>query len=113
MYLENCDKPFKDYRKLCVIKKITGISLQDRNVLKDYLTGAIDTCPQLDLEFAAKSLATDEVADLSGNPADVDTTSAPQLSTEEIQEQKKRRAALIDQSIQRPATVSTGPAAGR
>lgn len=105
VYLENADSAFSEYRKLCVTMKITGVYDKDRSELKGYLKGDIETCPQIDLEFLKRAQSTPQ----SAPPNTVSTANAvvaPQISIEEMHEQKLRHAALIDQSTQRQPTIS-------
>ena len=105
-FLENVDASVTDYRKKAVLQKIVAIVEADKNDLKNYLTGKIDTCPQIDL--AAAAAAAESNASLTGtssNAAEVITAPAPQISAEAILEQRQRHAALIDQSIQVPTQI--------
>jgi Paf1 complex subunit CDC73 N-terminal len=52
-YLENIEDSIVEYRKKTVFQKVTAITEADKKDLKDYLTGATDTCPQLDFAAAA------------------------------------------------------------
>lgn len=56
-YLERVDKGVAEYRRLALFAKLQAITVTDSENLKDYLTGKIDTCPQLDAAKAAESIA--------------------------------------------------------
>ncbi len=47
-FLENSNLSVADYRKKSVEARITAVVEQDRHDLLSYLTGSIDTCPQLE-----------------------------------------------------------------
>ena len=104
VFLEYAEKPFSDYRRVCVQLRIAGVTVKDKNNLLGYLKGELDTCPQIDLDFAARA----QSASITSVPAitvETDISTAPDISVEKMQEQKQKHAALIDQSIQRPSTV--------
>eukprot|EP01039_Chlorochromonas_danica_P004799 gene4799-5262_t len=50
-FLENAQLPIAEYRRKAVENKITAIVEQDRNHLQKYLTGEIDSCPQIDINI--------------------------------------------------------------
>ena len=47
-FLENSNLSVADYRRKTVEARITAVVEQDRHDLLSYLTGSIDTCPQLE-----------------------------------------------------------------
>ena len=56
-----------DYRKLCTEKQIVAVVEQDKNNLKSYLTGEIDTCPQINLSLQQSQHASTRLAYLYTN----------------------------------------------
>ena len=53
-FLENADISLAEYRRKAVETRTTAVVEQDRQALKNYLTGVVDTCPQIDLAAAAE-----------------------------------------------------------
>lgn len=56
-FLEHLDIPASEYRKKAFAASLTAIVHNDVKDLKDYLTGVIDTCNQIDRNFAARAAA--------------------------------------------------------
>lgn len=108
-FLENADSTIANYRRLCVEKKITAVGELDKANLKAFLTGELDTCPQIDLAAAASFVMEPEKT--QEIEMEVEDTTLRQISIEEMQEQRQRHAALIDQAIQRPPTLAISQAA--
>jgi hypothetical protein len=133
--MENSELGVAEFRRLCVQNRITAVVEQDKPVLKSYLTGEIDTCPQLDMAMAAAtaiqvappvqethhaSRAHKHAAAGGAGAAGASKSAAaaaqstavpsragaavtvPSMSMEEMEEQRNRHAALIEQSMQRP-----------
>lgn len=91
-FLENADISLADYRRKAVETRTTAVVEQDRQALKSYLTGAIDTCPQIDLAAAAEFAKPVAVAAAK---------ETPQISSEKLHEQRQKHAALIDKTAQK------------
>lgn len=122
--MENNEIGVGDYRRLCAEKKIAAVVEQDKQSLRSYLLGEIDSCPQIDLSGSNSSLATSAPVDnassstnhiteshiinasLPSSAASVTLQSHLAISEKELQEQRQRHAALIDRSIQRPSIIS-------
>lgn len=49
-FLENSSLTVAEYRRRAVESRITAVVEQDRHALQQYLTGVIESCPQLDLQ---------------------------------------------------------------
>ena len=101
-FLENSELPVGEYRREVVKLKIQAVVEADKQALKGYVTGQIETCPQLDLAVAAASAA--QVADSSAAAAAA--ASGPQISAEALQEQRQQYAALMDKSLKAPAQTA-------
>jgi hypothetical protein len=103
-FLENVEVGVAEYRRLCVENRKSAVVEQDKSDLKKFLTGVIDTCSQIDhavAEASAKLLsAQQKSSQVESTKNDVT------ISLEEMREQRERHAALIEQSIHRPATSS-------
>jgi Paf1 complex subunit CDC73 N-terminal len=103
-FLENIDASIADYRKKTVFQKVTAVTEIDKKDLKDYLMGVTDTCPQLDFSVAATLTAAPVTASASAAAApvaqEVITPAVPQISAEELEQQRQRHAALFEQSLQ-------------
>ena len=78
--------------------RCTAVVEHDKASLKGYLTGAIDSCPQLDFAAAVASAASYNAAVVQ--EAESATPAAPLISSQEMQEQRQRHAAIFDQSVQ-------------
>jgi hypothetical protein len=98
-FMENSEIGVADYRRMCVEMKITAVVEQDKQSMKSYLLGEISSCNQLDLSVAATSAVIPAAA------RTVDDSATHRISASEMQEQRSRHAAFIDQSLQK--TVST------
>ena len=84
-----------DYRRKALEKRVKAVIQQDKDNLKNYLTGAIDTCPQIDPNKIV-SISINESSQAGSTLID----SVPKdISLEQLQEQRERHAAMIDQSI--------------
>jgi len=108
-YLERVDKGVAEYRRLALFAKLQAITVTDSENLKDYLTGKIDTCPQLDAAKAAESIAAAAAASKTAEREALEakgSTSMSQIPQEQRQELQKRHAAILDQSIQRSTSTS-------
>ena len=103
-FLENADNSVADYRREAVKHRLTAVVQADQAALKGYVTGALETCPQLDLAAAAASVASYSTA--AAKVTDTSASAAPQISAEELQEQRQRHAALFDESIKAPTQAS-------
>lgn len=105
-FLENADTGVGEYRRMCVEMRTTAVVEHDKKTLKEYLTGVIDTCPQLDLNaLSAAAALPHSTTQISNSEHDMNLNT-PLISMKEMEEHKQRHAALIDQSIHRPSTVS-------
>ena len=102
LYLENIDASIVEYRKKTVLQKITAVTEIDKKDLRDYLTGVTDTCPQLDFAVAAElNVAPATVSSSTNAPAaEAVASAAPQISYQELEEQRQRHAVLFEQSLQ-------------
>lgn len=110
-YLENAEIPMADYRRKVVTARITAIVETDKSNLKSYLTGQIDSCPQLD--FAAASAAYNVTTSYNAvAQEEVVVPVVSLLSAQLMQEQRQRHAALIDQSILIPTQTTGAEVAG-
>lgn len=100
-FLENVNISLGDYRRKVVESRaVVAVVANDIQNLKDYLTGKIDTCPQLDLSSTTTaSLASTQpvIADSTAKPASVQI---PQISHEQMQEERQKHAALLEMSLQ-------------
>lgn len=96
-FLENADVTVADYRRKAVETRTTAVVEQDRQALKNYLTGVVDTCPQIDLAAAAEFAK--PVASSEG-------TKEPQISSEKLQEQRQKQSANIDKTGQKKASTA-------
>ena len=131
--MENVDLSVADYRRKAVeARKITAVVEQDRQALKDYLTGAISTCPQIDVhaaaEFSQGASSSSAAGGMQGThpgPALSSTArvgagaagrgvapgsatpAAPILSAEQLRAKRERYAARLDESIKR-AKIAVG-----
>ena len=126
-FLENNEIGVGEYRRLCAEKKITAVVEQDKQSLKSYLLGEVDTCPQIDLSMLSSSSAATS-ATTAGVSSDTHVQSAqtasssastaqhnlstiatqlPVISEKELQEKRQRHAELIDQAIHRPSILSS------
>jgi hypothetical protein len=96
-FLENAELSIAEYRRKIVHRKdIIAVVVEDTENLKNYLTGVIETCPQLDYTAAALSSSA-----AAGGSIDTSAASkeAPDISIEQLKEQRERHAALLDQSL--------------
>lgn len=98
-FLENADISLADYRRKAVETRTTAVVEQDRQALKNYLTGVVETCPQIDLAAAAEQAK----PAVSAQGPKVDT----QIPTEKLQEQRQKHAALIDKTAQKSKSASS------
>ena len=122
-FLENNEIGVGEYRRLCAEKKITAVVEQDKQSLKSYLLGEVDTCPQIDLSMLSSSSATTSATSAVSldtqitqsassssttgqHKSSTSTTQLPAISEKELQEKRQRHAELIDQAIQRPSILS-------
>jgi hypothetical protein len=100
-FLENADASIADYRKEVVKQRVTAIVEADKAALKGYVTGAIETCPQLDLAAAVASRTA-----AAAHEVEASAPAGPQISAEELREQRQRHAAMFDESIKAPAQAT-------
>ena len=104
-FLQNAEtSSVADYRREAVKHRLTAVVQADQVALKEYVTGVTDTCPQLDLIAQALSIAS--YATAAAKVTDTSASAAPQISAEELQEQRQRHAALFDESIKAPTQAS-------
>ena len=61
-YLENIDMPEVDYRKKCMGAGLAAVVTQDKQPLRQYLTGHIDICEQIDYDAVRMEIAKQEEA---------------------------------------------------
>ena len=59
-YLENIDISEVDYRKKCMVTGISAVVTQDKQPLRQYLTGQIDTCEQIDYDMVRSEITRQE-----------------------------------------------------
>ena len=97
-YLENADVSVAEYRRKVVTMRYTAVVEHDKASLKGYLTGAIDSCPQLDFAAAVASAASYDAS--VTQRAESAAPAVPLISSQEMQEQRQRHAAKFDQSVQ-------------
>ena len=97
-YLENTDASVAEYRRKVVTMRCTAVVELDKASLKGYVTGAIDSCPQLDFAAAVASAASYN-ANLTQEVEQI-AAPVPLISAQEMQEQRQRHAAIFDQSVQ-------------
>lgn len=97
-YLENADAAVAEYRRKVVTMRCTAVVELDKASLKGYLTGAIDSCPQLDFAAAVASAASYNAS--IAHEAEQAAPAVPLISAQEMQEQRQRHAAIFDQSVQ-------------
>lgn len=96
MFLANADLPEVEYRKKVVQEGgATFIVASDRRDLKSYITGAIDSCSQIDLQLAASYQLPPEAI---RNTANVDLHT---MSVEKMQAQRERYAANMEKAMQK------------
>lgn len=81
LYLENSDLTEAEYRQKCIAAKVTAVVIQDKAALKQYLTGVIDTCDQIDRSRHEPSLA------------------ASSASAVETATPSKRKAVAMDETV--------------
>ena len=93
-FLENFEGSLADYRRKAVEKRVKAVIQQDSDNLKNYLTGVIDTCPQIDLNKIVPIDANNSI----GNSIE-SVSKDVGLSLEQLQQQRERHAAMLDQSI--------------
>lgn len=98
VFLANADLADADYRKKVIETRVTAVVGQDRQPLKSYLTGAIETCSQIDHQVAASFQVTVPVQSSS------DSSSAPTMSVEKMQEQRERFSAQMEKALQKTKT---------
>lgn len=101
-FLENAEQSVADYRRETVKQRLTAVVEADKASLKGYVTGSIETCPQLDLAAASAASYTAAAAQV----AEASAPAGPQISAEELQEQRQRHAALFDESIKAPTQAT-------
>jgi len=90
-FLENADIGLSEYRQKAQAAGIIPVVIQDKENLKKYLTGVIDTCEQIDLQAAAhgENIITEV-------PTPQVLEQRPSMSKEEMEEQRKRYGAFIN-----------------
>lgn len=95
VFLANADLPDAEYRKKALESRVTAVVGQDRQPLKSYLSGAIDSCPQIDYQVAASFQVP--------IPAQSDSVanSEPTMSVEKMQEQRERFSAQMEKALQK------------
>jgi len=84
-----------DYRRKALEKRVKAVIQQDKDNLKNYLTGVIDTCTQIDQNKKVSILINESS---QGGITSIDSV-PKDISLEQLQEQRERHAAMIDQSI--------------
>lgn len=99
--LENIEDTVADYRRKAVTAKVTAVVEQDRQALRNYLTGVTDSCPQID-SVALNSYSQGSIARVTES-ATTETNST--LSTERMIEQREKHAALLEKSVQKNKTT--------
>ena len=97
MFLANADLGEAEYRRKVVQEGggATFVVTYDRPSLKSYITGEVDSCPQIDLQLAASYQLPPEAVSSSSN-VDLQT-----MSKEKMQEQRERYAAQMEKTIQK------------
>lgn len=65
-YLQHIEVAEVEYRRQCIKANVTAVVTQDKANLKQYLTGKIDTCPQLEEDGAVTASATAQSAAATG-----------------------------------------------
>jgi hypothetical protein len=123
VFFENAELHVQAYRRMCVELRIAAVVEQDKQALKGYLTGTVDTAPQIDQ--AAAAAGAQEVLEQSkksgeesvgvgaagGAPGEPGTVAG--MSSGEMEVQRQRHVARIEQSLQRPATVNAAQPSGQ
>eukprot|EP01032_Pedospumella_encystans_P029771 gene29771-33610_t len=100
VFLANADLADGDYRKKVLEMRVTAVVGQDRQPLKNYLSGSIDTCPQIDHQVAASF----QVPIPAQSNAD---TAEPTMSVEKMQEQRERFTAQMEKALQKTKTADS------
>jgi len=100
VFLANADLADGDYRKKVLEMRVTAVVGQDRQPLKNYLSGLIDTCPQIDHQVAASF----QVPIPAQSNAD---TAEPTMSVEKMQEQRERYNAQMEKALQKTKTADS------
>lgn len=111
-FMENAEMGVAEFRRLCVEKRITAVVEQDKQALKGYLLGEVDSCPQIDLNVAAEQQQAASTSSTTA-PHGARATNLPAsgtISAEDMQAQMHRHAALMDQSMQRSGLPVTAAA---
>lgn len=102
-FLENFELSEPEYRKKTFERRqdnISAVVKSDRNDLRNYLTGAINTCSQIDQQAAANYQLPSSVA--------VSAVNEPTMSVEKMQEQRERYAAQMEKTLLKTKAASTG-----
>lgn len=101
VFLANADVADADYRKKVLEMRVTAVVGQDRQPLKSYLNGTIDTCPQIDHQVAASCQVS--IPALTS----ADHSNEPTMSVEKMQEQRERFTAQMEKALQKTKTADT------
>lgn len=97
LFLANAELGDVEYRKKVVQEGggVTFVVAYDKQALKDYLSGAIDSCPQIDLQLASSYQLPAEAIATSGH------ADSQIMSAERMQEQRERYAAQMERTMQK------------
>lgn len=96
-FLENCEESLAEYRKKAVEARISGVVAQDQLALKNYLTGVIETCAQIDV-VAMGNYQRSAASELNRDEFEAAATT---LSLEKMNEQRQLHAQMLDKTIQK------------
>lgn len=102
-FLENIELSEPEYRKKSFERRddnISAVVKSDRNDLKNYLTGVVNTCTQIDQQMSANYQLPSSVM--------VSTVNEPTMSVEKMQEQRERYAAQMEKTLQKTKAASSG-----
>lgn len=97
-FLENSEGSVAEYRRKAVEAKVTAVVEQDRQALKNYLTGVEETCPQIDVA-AMNAYWKSHSAELAANSKS--KPEAPAISLEKMNEHRLMHAKLLEQTLQK------------
>lgn len=103
-FLENAEMSVADYRRKAVESRITAVVEHDRHALKDYLTGVVETCPQIDVTAAAEFARSSATALSTSSTAE---NAHPQITLENMQQQRERHAAMLEKTVSKSKGLSS------
>lgn len=99
-FLENADGSFAEYRRKAVQHRVTAVVEQDRKQLKSYLSGELESCPQIDQDMVNKYKMAQQAIEKNSGASRIETdASQVNISQEQMKEQRARHAARLEQTI--------------